>query len=371
MKSNGHLPFRQCLAGRLKMRHFIETFIVNCVITAFLMLFVRPRNWNDFGIYFTIYFIFTQSIGFCCSSFLHLWDALDIRNPWTKWVVFILSLPTSGILGTLIALSLLKALNSPFFKASYDLTSLYFTNSLLAFFFGGVFAAIKILRLRVQEMAAQLAEKEIREQKLLQLKTRSELEALRARVNPHFLFNTLNSIASLVVKDPVRAEEMIQKLARMFRYVLDSADRNHVRLEDELAMVRDYLEIEKIRLSDRLEYQITIEPGMADYPVPPLLLQPLVENSIKHGIAPLHSGGEVKIECRAAEENCVLEVRDNGRGFSPAAVSQGFGLRGVRERLDLFYGGQHQFNIVEDGGVHVSIVLPRIMTPHEPCVIEQ
>jgi LytS/YehU family sensor histidine kinase len=130
------------------------------------------------------------------------------------------------------------------------------------------------------------------------------------------------------------------------------------------------LEIEKIRLADRLNYQITMEPGMEDYPVPALLLQPLVENSIKHGIAPRFSGGEVRIDCRMTEESCVIEVRDNGRGFFPDASSHGFGLRGVRERLDLLYGSQHQFKVIEDGGVRVLLELPRNMTLHESCATE-
>ena len=114
-----------------------------------------------------------------------------------------------------------------------------------------------------------------------------------------------------------------------------------------------------------------MEPEMKDFPVPALLLQPLVENSIKHGIAPLRNGGEVRIDCRTTDKSCVLEVRDNGRGFSPAAASQGFGLRGVRERLDLLYGSQHQFKVIEDGGVRVVIEIPRNVAPYEPCDIEQ
>jgi two-component system, LytTR family, sensor kinase len=364
------LSLKQRLAMRMTRRSLIELFLINCAITAFLMIFSRPRHWNELIVYLSITFIFAQSIGFCCHFLLHRSDALAIRRPWKRWSFFVLMLLAAGVAGTLIALLALKAINSPFFRSNYDLPSLFITNSILAFCFGGVFGVIKILRRRLQETAALLAEKEVQEQKLLQLKTRSELEALRSRVNPHFLFNTLNSIASLVVTDPMRAEEMIQKLARMFRYVLDSADRHQVRLEEELAIVRDYLEIEKIRLADRLNYRITMAPEMEDFSVPALLLQPLVENSIKHGIAPRQSGGEVKIDCLMTEEHGVIEVRDNGRGFSPEAGSQGFGLRGVRERLDLLYGDRHQFNIIEDGGVCVRIELPRNIAPQEPCAIE-
>jgi two-component system, LytTR family, sensor kinase len=364
------ISFRQRLSERLKLRSLIEALVINSVITAFLMLFVRPRNWDEFFIFLSVNFIFAQSIGLCCSCFLYISDALPILHQWIKWIAFFVSSLIAGVVGTVIALCILKIVNNSFFGYSLQLPSLFFTNSLLALFFGGVFGTIKLLQRRLKETASRLAAKELQEQKLLQLKTRSELESLRARVNPHFLFNTLNSISSLVVKDPVRAEEMIQKLARMFRYVLDSADRHQVRLEDELSVVRDYLEIEKVRLADRLNYQIAMQPGMEDFPVPALLLQPLVENSIKHGIAPRHGGGEVRIDCRMTEKSCVIEVRDNGRGFSPAASAQGFGLRGVRERLALSYGGQHQFKIIEDGGVRVILELPRDMAPQEPCDIE-
>jgi LytS/YehU family sensor histidine kinase len=243
-------------------------------------------------------------------------------------------------------------------------TSHLFLTGVLAVIFGTVVYSFFAARERLQNTIAQLAEKEVKEQQLLRLKTKAELEALRAKVNPHFLFNTLNSIASLIPTDPAKAEEMVQRLARLFRYTLDASNRDLIKLEDELRLCREYLEIEKVRLGPRLTYAIEADASLADMLIPGLLLQPLIENSVKHGIASSKSGGHLTLAARRNGEFCHLEIIDTGKGFDRADAAEGFGLSSVRERLALHYGAEYAFEITTQNGVRIRMELPLAKNDH-------
>ncbi len=163
----------------------------------------------------------------------------------------------------------------------------------------------------------------------------AELRALRAQINPHFLFNTLNTIASLIAENPRAAEDTTTRLAEVFRYALQASDRERAPLGDELAFVRAYLEIERARFGSRLRVVEAVEPGLESVPVPSLLLQPLVENAVRHGAAARTEGGTIRLDARRRDGHLVVEVGDDGPGFdgdrSPRGA--GFGLYSVRERL--------------------------------------
>lgn len=173
----------------------------------------------------------------------------------------------------------------------------------------------------VEKMRAELAE--------------AELRALRAQIHPHFLFNTLNAIASLIAENPSAAEEMTTRLADVFRYTLRASEHELARLGDELEFLRSYLEIERIRFGGRLAVVESIEPGLESAPVPSLLLQPIVENAVRHGIGALPRGGTVTIAARREGDRLALEVADDGPGMNGqrAPTGTGFGLHSVRERL--------------------------------------
>jgi signal transduction histidine kinase len=194
---------------------------------------------------------------------------------------------------------------------------------------------------------------------------RAELRALRAQVNPHFLFNTLNSIAALIAENPAAAEDMTTRLAETFRYTLATSERSHAPLGDELAFVRSCLEIERTRFGDRLRIEEAIEPGLDSVPVPTLLLQPVVENAVLHGAGARLEGGTVRISARRDGEHIVLEVADDGPGLDGAGQpGGGFGLRSVRERLALA-GPPHAVHIesAPGAGTRVRITLPMHPAP--------
>jgi two-component sensor histidine kinase len=189
----------------------------------------------------------------------------------------------------------------------------------------------------------------------------AELRALRAQINPHFLFNTLNSIAALIRIDPAAAETTTTRLADVFRYTLRASDTTHTRLGDELAFVREYLEIERTRFTTRLRVTEAIEPGLENLLVPGLLLQPLVENAVRYAVSPRSEGGSIRIGARRDGERLHLIVADDGPGISDraAASGNGFGLHSVRERLRAA-GPPHELQIRTgpDQGTEIEVILP-------------
>jgi signal transduction histidine kinase len=195
--------------------------------------------------------------------------------------------------------------------------------------FGGVAYAMHFYR---ESMARARAIEDMR----VEL-AQAELRALRAQLQPHFLFNTLNSIAALIPSQPGAAEEMTTRLADVFRYALRASDRETAPLAEELAFLRAYLDIERARFGPRLRVEERIAPGLEDVPVPTLLLQPVVENAVRHGIAARAEGGRVVVEAKREGDRLVLAVEDDGPGFDPAGPAapdgHGFGLHSVRERL--------------------------------------
>jgi LytS/YehU family sensor histidine kinase len=199
-----------------------------------------------------------------------------------------------------------------------------------------------------EQMKAQLAQ--------------AELRALRAQVNPHFLFNALNAIAALIPLDPVRAEAMTERLAEIFRYTLQGSERERVPLREELDFVRAYLEIEHARMGERLRVEESIAPDALDCDVPPLVLQPLVENAVIHGAASRPEGGTVRIVARREGQSLRLEVVDDGPGFDPSADGDGFGLHSVRERVRVL-GPGHALTVESspDRGTHAHLMLPVII----------
>jgi len=190
---------------------------------------------------------------------------------------------------------------------------------------------------------------------------RAELRALRAQLEPHFLFNTLNTIAALIAENPIAAEDTVTRLADVLRHSLEASGREHVALSAELAFVRGVLDIERARFGDRLRVTEQIDPAVLDVPVPSLILQPLVENAVRHGIADRPGGGTITLSARREGDQLVLEVADDGAGFrvDDAPRAGGFGLHAVRERLRIA-GPPHACDVHSEPGhgTRVRITLP-------------
>jgi two-component system LytT family sensor kinase len=189
---------------------------------------------------------------------------------------------------------------------------------------------------------------------------KAQLQALRSQLNPHFLFNTLHSIAELVHENPPLAERMLLRLSELLRSVLHAPPTLELPLADELDFIKAYLEIEQMRLGDRLHVTWDIAPEAQSARVPSLILQPLVENAIQHGIAATREGGTLTIRARKNDHIVELQVSDDGPGLVTKANGPlpGVGLANTRDRLARLYGEQQQFELVDDHGVTVTLRLP-------------
>ena len=189
----------------------------------------------------------------------------------------------------------------------------------------------------------------------------AQLQALQMQLNPHFLFNTLHAISSLMHKDVEAADRMIAQLGDLLRYTLESTDTQEVPLKQELDFLERYLEIEKARFGDRLNVRLTIAPDALDARVPNLILQPLVENAIHHGVEPHAKPGLIELRAWRENENLRLEVMDNGRGLRETKSSgTGIGLSNTRARLKQLYGVAHrlEFENAACGGLVVRVTIP-------------
>ncbi|MCS7025887.1 MAG: histidine kinase [Bryobacteraceae bacterium] len=185
------------------------------------------------------------------------------------------------------------------------------------------------------------------------LLTEARLAALARQINPHFLFNTLNSISTLVRLDPDQARNMIQKLASIMRRLLRKQE-NVTPLREELAFIDDYLSIEVVRFGDKLKIEKKIDPSTLDCAVPSMLLQPLVENSIKHGLSSKVEGGRIWIESALANGMLLIAVEDDGVGIAEDRLAtlfeQGIGISNVNERLKVLYGNEFRFSVMSKVG---------------------
>jgi two-component system, LytTR family, sensor kinase len=188
----------------------------------------------------------------------------------------------------------------------------------------------------------------------------ARLQALQMQLNPHFLFNTLHAISSLMHQDVDAADRMIIRLSELLRHALESTDQQETSLREEVHFLKRYLEIEETRFGDRLTIELKIAPDTEDLLVPNLVLQPLVENAIQHGIEPHARAGRVTIRSRREGDTLVLEVRDTGNGAPAGDWLEGVGLSNTRSRLRQLYGDRHTFTLgnAPDGGFQAVIRLP-------------
>ncbi|HYP51543.1 MAG TPA: histidine kinase, partial [Pyrinomonadaceae bacterium] len=217
-------------------------------------------------------------------------------------------------------------------------------------------AARRIDQLRVTH---ERCEQDLREQEIAKLASEAELKALRAQINPHFLFNALTTIGYLIQTAPEKALDTLLQLTQLLRGILRQT-AEFTSLGDELKLIQNYLEIERARFEERLEIEIDISPELKSLRVPSLILQPLVENAVKHGISQKKTGGKVKISARVDANNLILEIADTGAGVSLTDLKRGIGLNNVENRLKTYYGKRAdlKFESKIGDGATARIIMP-------------
>jgi two-component system, LytTR family, sensor kinase len=207
---------------------------------------------------------------------------------------------------------------------------------------------------------SNLSEKNAKEARLESLIKETELKMLRSQINPHFLFNSLNSISSLTITDPEKARDMVVKLSEFMRYTLSRKDEQPVSLQNELENLRLYLEIEKVRFGEKLTTEEIIEPGCLDLKIPVMLLQPLYENAVKHGVYESTECVKIRTEAKLSNGYCEIIITNN---YSPAPSLKrgtGTGLINVSRRLELFYGKSGSIITSKENGIYsVTLYIPQ------------
>jgi two-component sensor histidine kinase len=188
--------------------------------------------------------------------------------------------------------------------------------------------------------------------------TELRMQALQAKINPHFLFNTLNTITGLISEAPARAQGVVTRLSRLFRYTLAVTEKDRVLLAEELEIVRSYLEIEQERFGERLYVDIQVQGDIRGLTLPGLTIQPLVENSVRHGIRPKVEGGKITVTVRVEGETVLITVEDDGVGMDVTRSTDGHGVHSVRERLRLAYGEASTMTLLSTAGLRIDISLP-------------
>lgn len=205
----------------------------------------------------------------------------------------------------------------------------------------------------------QLQEEELRSTKLEAQLSKAQLQALKMQLHPHFLFNVLNSIAALQLENPKDAQEMTVRLGDFLRMTLKNIGVQEVTLEKEVEMLKCYLDIEKIRFGNRLSTTFSVSPDVIDFQIPNLILQPIVENAVKHGIAPQTAKGQINIKANQTNGRLKVEIEDNGQGIKDTnnIFSNGVGLSNTQARLTQLYGEDYRFDFDSPNGKGLLVTL--------------
>lgn len=230
--------------------------------------------------------------------------------------------------------------------------------------------SITLLTFTLDYMRVRLAAHEGRAEAAQRQAIETQLQLLRAQLDPHMMFNTLANLHALIDADPERAQDMLAHLITFLRATLAGSRSTLHALKEEFSRLQDYLALMQIRMGPRLQVTIDLPPELASFQIPPLLLQPLVENAIKHGLEPSRSGGELKVLAAQQDDDLVLRVFNTGRalGYVDADTrsDSGFGLHSVRERLQSTYGAQASLTLTSDapvGGTHAVVRIPMTVPP--------
>jgi two-component system LytT family sensor kinase len=269
-------------------------------------------------------------------------------------IVGVLSYAAAAILAAALHSALLLAVYFPLMGGGLNGFLRHRSFVLLADFLSGIIVGGLVLgpayarssHLRASRLETQLAQ--------------AKLEALKMQLHPHFLFNTLNAISALEAEDSERAQRMLARLADFMRLTLDNSGVQEAALEREMDFLARYLEIERIRFPEKLTVRMDLSPETLDARVPNLILQPIVENAIRHGIAAQRGPGRIEISSRKQNGSLLLRVRDTGPGLRHEAVAEGIGLQNTRARLLQLYGATSRLTLenADGGGLAVTIEIP-------------
>lgn len=341
------------------LRHLAGDLFGCLIIGAVLTLVLTPFITSGPPYRWLASFVFNTTISLCIGFSVSLGLRLGLpplqrRFPSRAANVvhhIVLAIPSTAV-GAELAVRTIEALGG--MRAG----DLRFDVLRIGFVVVGIILAIDLTYERLRHRARR---DELRAQEARREALRAQLRALQARTNPHFLFNSLNTAAGLIEEDPEAAERVLEKLSGLFRYTLRGTEVRWVPLREEVAAVESYLEVESVRLGERLRTELSIAPETEAILIPPLVVQPLVENAVLHAVGPRPAGGRIRLAAERRDSRLLLRVEDDGDGLgSSPHRGSGTSLAELEERLELVYGGSAELTTAasELGGLEVRLTLP-------------
>ena len=340
---------------RLDKKKVLATLALTVVFNIVIALFLTALG---FGKGLGVNFIFSQSIGLSiCSAILA--GHTFVRGPSIAGhlAMLLVAMPVGATAGA-FAGALIAGI--PLLEILRGRPALFVQMLFVGILFGTVITYFFISRETISETQEKLKEEQIRNLTLEKKTLEIHLKLLQAQIEPHFLFNTLSNILSLLDSDPAKGKAMLVDLTRYLRESLSRTRNRMTTLGQELDLVRAYLEIYRVRMGDRLRYTLEVPEGLKKASFPPMLVQPLVENALKHGLEPRVEGGEIRIAAQEIGDRLQLVVSDTGAGLMENTVA-GVGLTNVKERLEALYGDKARL-ILEDNppsGLRVTMEIRR------------
>lgn len=261
-----------------------------------------------------------------------------------------------NLAGMLIGTEISHLVISVLFKLPYSLLDGivdYRFNFVVVIVVGSLLLVYQVQKTSMQSL---LKSKELALARAGQLKTEAELQTLQSRINPHFLYNSLNSIASLIHEEPDKAEEMTLKLSKLFRYSINSMQESFSMVRIEIEIMQTYLDIERIRFGKRISFSVNVDPGLENVLIPRFMIQPLVENALKHGLKDVVQNGLLTVVIARVEKGIRITVGDNGVPF-PEESSVGYGLQSTYDKLKLLYNEGYELRISNIPDKSVQIII--------------
>lgn len=312
--------------------------------------------------------VFTVAIAYSQHYLYKVFITMARRRPtWVRWVMHPLflgfALPVGGIyVGFVIAMWIISG--GLFFRVGQGWREFVFAACIAMAVGWALWESVEVNRVREIERRER-AELEAAAARTDKERATAELKTLRAQVEPHFLYNTLSNVVSLIDRDPKNAKHMTERLIGYLRHTLDASRRDHALVGDELSIIADYLEILRLRMGQRLAFSIEADDAVRALPLAPMLLQPLVENAIKHGLEPKIEGGTIHVRAARDGDTLDITVEDTGLGFgaSTDTAGSGSGLANVRARIAAIYGSSARIIIEAPAvGTRIRLLLPLVET---------
>ena len=345
----------------INRRHVIRAFSYTAVFNTAIAIFL---TFLEFGGGFMDTFIISQCIGMSiCSCVLIVHFLFKFVNPFMQLLIIIVALTIGSIIGVLLG-TVVAGIGPSIFFQKYSLIQMI----ILGLLFGSIISYFFVSRETISATKALVQEEKIKRLISEKKAVESNLKLLQAQIEPHFLFNTLSNILSLLETDLDKGKHMLEDLIHYLRTSLSKTREDITTIGQEMEMIRAYMNIFKVRMGDRLRYKVDVPDNINDIPFPPMLIQPLVENSIKHGLEPKIEGGEVFIHGEKNEEILRLEIVDTGVGFYEE-IDPGTGLSNIRERLQSIYGDKGRLILEENRpcGLRAIIEVPHARDQGNHC----